>query len=491
MTGLVDVQALAQALNAQVVNAPRSRVDITDCTLDSRQVQPGSLYCALPGRNQHGASFAKDAQTAGAACVLTDVEGAARLSEVSLPVLVVSDARIATAHAAAAVWGDPQRELKLWGVTGTNGKTTTSFLLDHALRVSGATTTLIGTLGHHVSASWGSNARTTPEAPDLHRIFAQARDQGVSDVVMEVSSIAVVEERVRGLHFDVMGFTNLSHDHLDYHGTMEKYFAAKARLFTAEMATACAIGLEDSWGRRLAQDVTIPVTTWSTTQGLADWNVFRRGEGLVLEGEGLSQDIPTELATHVLAANIACVAGMLAAHDLSPHELVHDLGAVHVPGRMHVVSRAGGIRAIVDYAHTPDAIERAVSAVREQTSGRVICVLGAGGDRDAAKRPLMGAAATLADLVVVTDDNPRSEDPEAIRTAVLAGAHSSPHASDVHDIGSRSEAIHYALSQAKPGDTVLILGKGHETGQEIGGTVFPCDDQQIVRDWVSSHALHD
>lgn len=485
MSASIDVVTLADSLGARI-DAPEPvslSEPVRECSLDSRNVERGALYCALPGRKVHGAAFAKDAIAAGAVAILTDELGATQITQSSVPVLIVSNARVSTAAAASLIFGSPQRDLNVWGVTGTNGKTTVSFILDRALQSAGIRTTLIGTLGHHVDAEWRMNSRTTPESPDLHRILAQARDAHVTDVVMEVSSIAVMEERVRGLQFSVMGFTNLSHDHLDYHGTMENYYQAKARLFTESISHSCAIGLDDEWGRRLRSEVTVPTITWSTQPGVGDWTVQRAMGGLVLAGPTGSLHVASTFPTRVLAANLACVAAMIAARGLDPRQLLVGLEHVDIPGRMEVVSEARGVRSIVDYAHTPDAIDRVIAAVRPETAGRVICVVGAGGDRDASKRHAMGASAAAADVVVITDDNPRSEDAAKIRAAVLEGVRSSGHGGQVIEIADRQEAIAYALAHSSVGDTVLVLGKGHETGQEIMGVVHPCDDRLTILDW--------
>lgn len=485
MSASPDVEVLAHALGARIDwrECSSPAVPLRECSLDSRTVAPGALYCALPGRHAHGAAFAHEAVVAGAAAILTDEVGAAQITETSVPLLVVDHPRKSTAEAASLIFGSPQRELNVWGVTGTNGKTTVTFLLDRALQAAGLRTTLIGTLGHHVDSDWHVNSRTTPESPDLYRILAQAVTAGVTDVVMEVSSIAVSEERVRGLHFAVMGFTNLSHDHLDYHGTMEAYYAAKARLFTESRSQSCSIGLDDEWGRRLASEVKIPTVTWSTQPGLGDWTVQRSPGGLTLMGPSGELDIAAAFPTRVLAANLACVAAMISARGLDPHHFLTNLTNVDIPGRMEVVSEARGVRSIVDYAHTPDAIDRVIAAVRPETHGKVICVIGAGGDRDASKRHGMGVSAAAADHVIITDDNPRSEDPQRIRAALLEGVRSCGHGVHVVEIPDRHEAIASALSHAAQGDTVLVLGKGHETGQEIMGVVYPCDDRRTIREW--------
>lgn len=459
--------------------APSTDAVVTGIELDSRQVESGDLFAALPGRLTHGAEHAPQALARGAAAILTDARGAGLIGEVAAPIIVVPDPRAVLGMLAAAVYGQAADALTLLGVTGTNGKTTVSYLLEAGLRAAGHTTGVIGTIGVRVGDAVIDSARTTPEAAHTHALLAMMREQGVDAVAMEVSSIALCEGRVDGLRFSVAGFTNLSQDHLDYHGTMEAYFAAKAALFTPQRAELGVVGIDDDWGRRLAESAPIPVQTWTTVPGRpADWRLVAEPGGWVVHGpEGETQSLVVPLPGAYNRANALCAYAMLRAVGVDPARAAAGIAGVTVPGRMEVVASVDGITGIVDYAHSPDAIERVIEAVREGHPGRIIVVLGAGGDRDREKRPLMGRAARLADAVIVTDDNPRSEDPASIRQAVYEGVQGVP----ARIIPDRRAAIAEAFAQAESGDTVLVLGKGHEQGQEIAGVVHPFDDRDAVR----------
>jgi UDP-N-acetylmuramoyl-L-alanyl-D-glutamate--2,6-diaminopimelate ligase len=466
-------------------------------TLDSRSVRPGDLYAALPGFNVHGARFGADAVRAGAVAVLTDSEGAEQLGELSVPVLTVVGPREALGAVASAVYGDPAGAITTVGITGTNGKTTTAYLIDSALRAHGLRTGLIGTVETRIGEERLPSVRTTPESPQLHALLAVMRERGVDVCVMEVSSHALALHRVDGVTYDVALFTNLSQDHLDFHGTMEEYFAAKAELFTPARARRGIVCVDDEWGRRLAATAGIPVTTLSTTGAEADWTAQATGSAVVLRSRsGLELHLVSHLPGSFNIANSCLAALALLSLHLTPAEVDQVLAAPpEVPGRMEVVSaEAGGPRCIVDFAHTPDAVDAALAALRPSTSGRLVAVLGAGGDRDRGKRPDMGAAAARhADIVVVTDDNPRSEDPASIREAVRSGAERAVRSGDatatvVVDGGTRTEAITTTVAEAVRAaresgrtDTVVVLGKGHETGQEVGGVVHPFDDREAVR----------
>lgn len=458
---------------------------VTGVTLDSRAVQPGDLYAALPGANTHGARFAAGAVELGASAILTDPEGAGMAGDLGVPLLIVADPRSVLGAVSVLVYGHPAQQLRTFGVTGTNGKTTVTYMLAAALEELGVPTGTIGTTGTFVAGRRIPTARTTPEAPDVQALMALMADEGAQALAMEVSSHALTLGRVDGIRFDVAAFTNLSPDHLDFHGSMGEYFAAKASLFTPERASCGVINLDDEWGRQLADDTDIPHSTYALS-GPADWQVgdieaAARGSSFtVLHGD---RKLPAFIAapgTFNIANALAAVA-MLVADGHHPEHAVAALRAFRgVPGRMEVVPGAPDDPAvIVDYAHTPDAVERALRAVRPLTQGRIWCVLGCGGDRDPSKRPAMGRiAATLSDQLIVTDDNPRSEVPAEIRAVVLASAREIT--GEVIEIGDRGEAIARAISAAGPGDTVMILGKGHETGQEVAGVVYPFDDRLVA-----------
>ena len=449
---------------------------VTGITLDSRSVQPGDIFAALPGAHAHGASFIPQARDLGAVAILTDSDGLA--SAAGLPALLHADPRGRLGAVSALVYGDPARDLLLVGVTGTNGKTTTAYLLQAGLRAAGLRAGLIGTTGVLMDGESVPSARTTPEAPDLHALLGVMRERGVQAVAMEVSSHALVLGRVDGIVFDAAVFTNLSQDHLDFHGTMEAYFAAKASLFVPERTRLAVIGVDDDWGRRLAVQAMVPVTTFAIHHHADVRCVSIRPDA---QGQALTVMAGPDRATVRLgipgdfnAANGLAAWTTLRALGLPAHAADEGLADVRVPGRMEIVDVGQPFLAVVDYAHSPDSVERVISSLRPAPGGRCIVVLGCGGDRDREKRPVMGRiAGSLADLLIVTDDNPRSEDPAAIRASMLAGV---PAGADVREIGDRREAISAAVAAAREGDVLLLLGKGHEPGQEAGGVVQPFHD---------------
>lgn len=459
---------------------------VTGVSLSSQRIRPGDLYAALPGARAHGVDFAVTAVEAGAVAVLTDPDGAAR-ADLPVPVLVVDRPRAVLGRLAARIYGDPAESMRMIGVTGTQGKTTTTRLLESGLTHQGERAAVIGTVGTRVAGEDVKTALTTPEAPDLHGLFAMMRERGVTTCAMEVSSHALVMGRVDGVVFDVAVFLNLGRDHLDFHADVEDYYRAKASLFTPERARRALVNVDDEHGRRLAGESTIPVRTFSVG-GDADWratDVVLRPDGssFVATGPGgVRVDAGCPLPGAFNVSNT--LAGIAAAAEagLDPAQVAAGIAAgAGVPGRLERVEAGQDFLVVVDYAHKPDAVEAAIGALRPLTEGRVIVVLGAGGDRDPGKRPIMAAlAADLADVLVVTDDNPRTEDPAAIRAAMLAGV--SGARAEVLEVGDRRAAIRAALDRAAPGDVVLIAGKGHETGQEIDGVVHPFDDREVARE---------
>jgi len=471
------------------VTPPAGNPTVTGITHASGQVRPGDLYAALPGRRTHGARFAREAVAAGAVAVLTDRAGRSLTVTAGVPALVVSDPRAVLGALADRVYGEPTAALAVLGVTGTSGKTTTAYLLEAGLSAAGHRTGLIGTVETRVAGRPTPSPLTTPEATVLHATFAAMREAGVTAVAMEVSSHALELGRVGGVRFAVGGFTNLSQEHLDFHPSMEEYFAAKRRLFDGR-CRAEVVNVDDGYGRRLVRPGTVtvsaagdPVAAWrvsdvgSAPGGGSSFVVhgpggFRSGAGIRLPG-------PYNVANALLAV------AMLAAAGVDPAVSLPALAGVRVPGRMERVDAGQPFLAIVDYAHKPDAVTAALAALRPLTKGRLIVVLGCGGDRDRGKRPLMGAAAARgADLVVVTDDNPRSEDPAAIRGEMAEGVRSvlgaGPGAGWL-EVADRAEAIAEAVRLARPGDTVLVAGKGHEQGQEVAGVVYPFDDRVVLQ----------
>ncbi len=492
---LADV---ADLLGTSVPEASRD-VTITGVCLDSRAVQPGDLYAALPGARTHGARFAAGAAQLGATAVLTDPDGADLAAGSGLPLVVVPNPRELLGELAAWVFGRPAEQMLMFGVTGTNGKTTTTFLLDGALRAAGKRCGLIGTVLTRIVDEQIDSVRTTPEAPDLAALMALMVRRGVQVCSMEVSSHAVTLGRVDGIRFDVAGFTNLSQDHLDVHPTMEDYFAAKAELFTPQRARRGVVCVDDEWGRRLAAESTVPVVTFTTEAARpassgdqadradrADWMVTEThprdgGTDFVLDGpDGVTLKGHCPLPGDFNVANTVLALLMLLASGTPAEDAARQLAAAPaVPGRMEQVGNAP--LAVVDYAHTPDAVATALKALRPARSGPLVVVLGAGGDRDRAKRPKMGAeAARNADVVLVTDDNPRSEVPAEIRASVLEGARSVGGAAEVMEIPDRREAIETGVRLAGAEGIVLVAGKGHERGQEVAGVVHPFDDREVL-----------
>ena len=482
---------LARALGAA---APEEDLALRGVSLDSRSVEPGDLWCALPGATAHGAEFAAQAAGRGAAMALTDPAGRERCEAAGLPALVVDDPRSATALAAALVHGRPAERLATIGVTGTNGKTSVTTAITRALLELGVPAGAIGTSGTSYRAADGSDhaiatVRTTHEAPELHGLLARMAEDGVEVVSMEVSSHALVLHRADEVVYDVVCFTNLTQDHLDFHGTMEAYYEAKRTLFTPAHARRGVVCVDDDWGRRLAREAQIPVTTYATRPGIdADHRAREHradGYGSIVEVDGPdgTRTLRAALPGRHYVANTLAADLLLAAIGRTGEDVVQALGeAGTVPGRMEPVAHTP-IRGVVDYSHTPDALEQALLTLRAVPgTGRLLVVMGAGCDRDRAKRPLMGeVAARYADVVLVTDDNPRTEDPAAIRAEVLSGIPEGTKA-QVHDVDGRGEAIALAAYLADVSDTILVAGKGAETGQQIGGIVHPFDDRLRLRD---------
>jgi UDP-N-acetylmuramoyl-L-alanyl-D-glutamate--2,6-diaminopimelate ligase len=463
------------------------RIDVTGITVDSRAAQPGDLYVAPAGATTHGARFASQAAKAGAVAVLTDEEGRRILEEqkVGLPTLVVPSPRAVLGELSALVYGSPATDLRLLGVTGTQGKTTTTRLAEAALTATGARSAVVGTVGTRIAGQDVPSALTTPEAPALHALFAVMREQGVDACAMEVSSHAIVMGRVDGVVFDVAAFTNLGRDHLDFHTDMDDYFEAKARLFTPERAHVALVNADDPYGRRLIERAAVPTRSFSRERD-AHWvatDVVATPTGSRFTLRGPGGDVPVEvpLPGDFNVSNAVCAIAGLAELGFDAGTVAEGLArAGGVPGRMEKVDEGQDFTAVVDYAHKPDAVEAVLRSLRGGCPGRLLVVIGAGGDRDRGKRPVMGEiAARLADVVVVTDDNPRSEDPAAIRAEVLSGAVGGP--AEIHEVGDRHEAIRLAVSLARAGDCLVVAGKGHETGQEVAGHKHPFDDRDELR----------
>jgi UDP-N-acetylmuramoyl-L-alanyl-D-glutamate--2,6-diaminopimelate ligase len=481
---------------------PVGHVVVTGLALGSADVEPGDLFAAVQGLRSHGADYAAQAVAAGAVAVLTDPEGARSVAAAGLDVpVLVADAplRPLVGDLAAWLYGEPARDVVTVGVTGTNGKTTTTYFVESALRTHHARTSVIGTVELKVADEAIESPRTTVEAPVLHALFALMREREVTAAAMEVSSHALALDRVAGLRVDVAGFTNLQRDHLDFHGDMEGYFRDKSRLFTPERAGRAVVCVDDEWGVRLAREVAIPVDTVATREDSAgrahaDWVVSEADIGLdgvgstfVLTGpDGIRVQAASPLPGLVNVSN-AAVAIVLAVRAGVPLDdaVAGVAAATAIPGRMErVVERTDGWPlCLVDYAHTPDALVLALEAVRPITPGRLVIVLGSDGDRDRGKRPIMGRiAAELADVVVVTDENPRSEPPGSIRAAILAGVREvRPDLHDAYEVSPRALALRVGTLLAGPQDTVIVTGKGHEPTQEIAGVFHRYNDRDVYR----------
>ncbi|MBW3668132.1 MAG: UDP-N-acetylmuramoyl-L-alanyl-D-glutamate--2,6-diaminopimelate ligase [Actinobacteria bacterium] len=438
-------------------------VDIRSVTHDSRQVVPGSLFCCVTGSTSDGHAFAPAAVQAGAVALLCE-----RVLPVDAAQVRVASTRASMGPVAAAFHGHPSRRLRVAGVTGTNGKTTVAHFLQSVLEAHGTPTAVIGTLG---------GARTTPEAPDLQALLARHVDEGRAAVAMEVSSHALAQHRVDGTWFEVVGFTNLSQDHLDYHGDMESYFEAKASLFTPERTAQGVANADDPWGRRLLEASPVRLRPYSMAEA-GDLELRTTGSSFTWSGERVELDLGGDFNV----ANALCAAAMASLLDVPASAVAAGLSAVRaVPGRFEPVDVGQPFTVVVDYAHTPDGLGRVLRSARTvvDPEARVIVVFGCGGDRDRAKRPMMGqVAAEVADLAFLTNDNPRSEDPMAIIAEVLTGV---PLRRSVTVEPDRAAAIGMALGAARPGDIVVIAGKGHETGQTTGEVTVPFDDREVAR----------
>ncbi len=460
-------------VEVRTVRGDPDRADIVAVTHDSRDVVPGALFCCVPGGSADGHDFAAAAVAAGAVALLCSrfVDGV----DPAVPQVLVDDVRAAMARVAAELYGHPSQRMAVVGVTGTNGKTTTTHLLRAVLEADGRPAAVIGTLSQDAPAGAGRAGAapgTTPAAPELQRHLAELAASGFDAVAMEVSSHALVQHRVDGVHFAVVVFTNLSQDHLDYHGSMEEYFAAKASLFDPERAAVAVVNADDRWGRRLLESPRLPTRPFWMDEAV-DLRLDRTGSTFRWEGE----PVRLRIAGRANVANALAAAAAARELGVPATAVAAGLSGVEsVPGRNEAIQRGQPFTVLVDYAHTPDGLEQSLTSARDVAGGgRVLVVFGCGGDRDRAKRPLMGEVATrLADLAVLTSDNARSEDPAAIIDQVRAGVRR-PEVLVVEP--DRRAAIAVALGRAQADDVVVIAGKGHETTQVVGDQVFPFDDR--------------
>ena len=474
-------------------------LEVTGVVLNSGAVRPGDLYVGVPGRNAHGASFAAAARDGGAVAVLTDPAGVDLAAESGLPLLVTPDARAALGEVAAWIHRTADNPATLFAVTGTNGKTSVVYLLYGILRQLGVVAGLTSTAERRIGDEAVTSSLTTPEASELHALLARMQEVDVRAVGIEVSAQALSRHRVDGLVFDVVGFTNLSHDHLDDYASMDLYFEAKRELFQPERSRRGVVTIDSDWGRRLVAESRIPVTTLSTDPEVdADWRLQVLEEtatytSFVLEGPGgrrLETRVP--LLGWYMAANAALAIVMLveSGYDLEQvaHVLERDGGIdAYIPGRAERISGERGPLVYIDYGHSPDAFLQSLGAIRRFTTGRVVMVFGADGDRDTTKRAEMGAiAARGADVVVITDFHPRWEDPAAIRAALIAGAREAVPDREVHEIADPREAFRAAVALVGEGDAILYAGPGHEDYHEVKGVKIPYsardDAKQALRE---------
>jgi UDP-N-acetylmuramoyl-L-alanyl-D-glutamate--2,6-diaminopimelate ligase len=467
-------ELLAGHDGARLVGEPT--VEIADLAYDSRKVEPGTLFFCVVGEKADGHEFAPRAVEDGAAALVVERE----LTELAVPQVVVPDSRAAMAPLAARFWDDPTAKLQMVGVTGTNGKTTTTFLIHEILRAADIRCGLLGTVKQVVGGVEKEVVRTTPEAIELQRTFRQMLDGGDEACAMEVSSHAMTLHRADAIHFEVALFTNLTQDHLDFHADMEDYFLAKRKLFEMGPKTAI-VNVDDPYGRRLAEE--FDCVTFSAEGAEADYSASEiefdaSGASFSVGGMRLRTGLPGHFNVANALGAFAAAEAIGVGSDFAAAGLAR---AERVPGRFEPIDEGQGFMVLVDYAHTPDSLENVLLAARRLTDGRLISVFGAGGDRDRDKRPKMGrAGAELSDLTVITSDNPRSEDPEAIVAEVAGGAEEG---GEVEIVVDRREAIALALGQGEPGDTVVIAGKGHEQGQEFAdGRKVPFDDREVARE---------
>lgn len=480
-----SLSSIAQTISAQSVSSQSEleKIAVTGISSSSTDVEPGDLFCAFAGEKVHGATFAHEAIKSGAVAILTDVQGAELIKD--FPVLVLKNPRKSAAILTAWFYGEPMRDLFSIGITGTNGKTTVTTLCHQIFQSAGQETGLIGTVETRIGNDVLASTRTTPEATELQALVATMRERHCRNLVMEVSSHAIELERIRGSYFAAVGFTNLSQDHLDFHGNMENYFAAKSKLFTYEYADQAFINIDDAHGQILAEKTELPVQSLSRFNENATWYYTRIEEGIAFSEisirgvGGVLIDTRTTLRGGYNFDNLLMAVAICVESGIDPMDIQtlipHLVGAA---GRLEPINLGQKFTALVDYAHSPDAVARVLAAAREMSDQRVIAILGCGGDRDTSKRSAMGQELSLrSDVAIFTSDNPRSEDPQAILEQMTEGLKISEPSAIVQD---RTEAIKLAVNLAQPGDVVIVLGKGHERGQEIAGVVHPFEDRLVL-----------
>ena len=502
----VDWQRLCAIVNAVPAQSPHGPLPLSGVSLNPNTVQPGDVFLAISGAKRHGAQFLAQAVANGARAVITDERGRQIIGpEPKVPLATVADVRAVAPTVAASIYGTDERTPDLFAVTGTNGKTTTTFMIRALLEALGQATGIIGTIEMSARGQVIPSALTTPEATQLHGVLGRMNEQGVDAVAMEVSSHSLSYGRVDGLRFAVSGYTNLTQDHLDLHGSMDEYFATKAQLFTQERSRRAVVVIDDEYGRRLASEAPIPVQGLSLDEANPDayWTVSAirpsaLGHAFTLSSpDGLRLQARTALPGRFNVANAALALAMVLAGGAHPDQVQraldeHDPLSLAVPGRMQVVAEQP--IAVVDFAHNPDALVKALQSLPVAEGGRRIIVFGATGERDTTKRPQMGAvAARHADVVIVTDDDPHDEDPAPIRDQVEAGARRviADHGLGVelHNVAPRDKAVEFAVSLANANDAILVAGRGHEVVQEVAGIDVSLDDREELAKSLAKHGF--
>jgi UDP-N-acetylmuramoyl-L-alanyl-D-glutamate--2,6-diaminopimelate ligase len=481
----VSLAKIVDSCNAQVSisEGELSKIIISGATHNDSEVMPGDLFVAIPGAKRHGAEFFESAKKRGAVAVLTDPSGSKLIKD--LPVLIVDNPRLIAGRVSALLYSEPMRDINSIAITGTNGKTTVTTLLHQIFSAAHRECGLIGTVETRIGDEVIASKRTTPEATDLQALAAVMRERHMRHLVIEASSHALQLHRLEGAHFAIAGFTNLTQDHLDFHGDMESYFAAKAALFNFAMAELACINIDDPYGARLTASTELPVLSISRSNPKAIWHFIqidseaKRVQLKIRGSGGILIETSTTLRGGYNFDNLLMAIAIAVESGVDPIDIAAIVPNISgAAGRLEEVSVGQNFNAFVDYAHTSDAVSNVLKSIREFTSGKVIAVLGCGGDRDASKRPLMGKALIeSSDIAIFTSDNPRSEEPSDILRQMV-GEINLVNQSQI--ISDRASAIAYAVSVAAPGDTVAILGKGHELGQEIKGKVFDFDDRLVL-----------
>jgi UDP-N-acetylmuramoyl-L-alanyl-D-glutamate--2,6-diaminopimelate ligase len=477
------LRAVSELVSANSSYSGLENVMVTGVSIDSHQIEAGDIFVAVAGAKTHGATFAGNAKLNGAIAVLTDEVGAALVTD--LPVLVVSNPRANAGVISAWLHNEPMRDMFSVAVTGTNGKTTVTTLLHQIAMAAGRQSGLVGTVETRIGDEVVPALRTTPEASELQSLAAVMRERHMRNLFMEVSSHAVSLNRIGGSHFNIAAFTNLSQDHLDFHGDMDAYFTAKAALFSHKYADCAYINIDSAWSKKLMDIQELPVVQISRNAKSADWYFERIEIGvhsttIAIRGTGgVLIETTTKLVGDFNLDNLLMAIAISVASGIDPIDIAAITPKLTgAEGRLEKVDLGQSFSALVDYAHSPDSVMRVLAALRESTAGKIIAVLGCGGDRDKSKRPLMGAALIAgSDIAIFTSDNPRSEDPAQIVKEMISGLTLPAFASIELD---RKRAIEIAVAAAKPGDVVVLLGKGHEPGQEIAGVKHNFDDRLVL-----------